>query len=136
MKLAKDSDPILEVQMAEHDEGDSKKTDRRQSRRSEDRRVHPRYDFFAQCELTDRSSETLYRGRVTQIAMGCCFVDLPVMLPQGTDVIVRIIKEGRTFEAEGRATYNYASIGIGVAFTSLSLENQQALEDWIKKVAG
>jgi hypothetical protein len=128
--------PNLEVLMADHDKCDSKKTDRRKSRRGEDRRVHPRYDFFARCELADKSSGTLYEGRVTQIATGCCFVDLPVVLPQGTDVVVRITKEGRAFEAEGRATYNYASMGIGIAFTSLSQENQQTLEDWIKRVAG
>jgi hypothetical protein len=118
-----------------HDKGDSKKADRRKSRRGEDRRVHPRYDFFAQCELTDKSSGTRYEARVTQIAMGCCFVDLPVVLPQGTDVNARIIKEGRTFEAEGRAMYSYPSMGNGIAFVSMTLENQQILEGWIKSLA-
>jgi hypothetical protein len=121
--------------MAEHDKSDSKKIDRRKSRRGEDRRVHPRYDFFAHCELTNKPSGTRYEGRVTQIAMGCCFVDLPVMLPQGTDVNVRIIKEGRTFEAEGRATYNYPSMGNGIAFVSMTLENQEVLEGWIESLA-
>jgi PilZ domain len=118
-----------------HDKGDSKKADRRKSRRGEDRRVHPRYDFFAQCELTDKTSGTHYDGRVTQIAIGCCFVDLPVVLPQGTDVNVRIIKEGLTFEAEGRATYSYPSMGNGIAFVSITLENQKTLERWIENVA-
>jgi PilZ domain len=118
-----------------HDQGDSKKTDRRKSRRGDDRRVHPRYDFFAQCELTDKSSGTRYEARVTQIAMGCCFVDLFVMLPQGTNVNVRIIKEGRTFEAEGRAIYSYASMGNGIAFVSMTLESQETLERWIENLA-
>src|ERR1700691_1384205 len=121
--------------MADHEKGDSMKTDRRKSRRGEDRRVHPRDDFFAQCELTDKSSGTRYDGRVTQIAMGCCFIDLPVMLPQGTDVNVRIIKEGRTFEAEGRTAYSYPSMGNGIAFVSMTLENQEILERWIENVA-
>jgi hypothetical protein len=121
--------------MAEHDKGDSKKTDRRKSRHGEDRRVHPRYDFFAQCELTDKSSGLHTEGRVTQIAMGCCFVDLPVLLPQGTEVNVRINKEGQSFEAEGRATYSYPSMGNGIAFVSMTLENQQILERWIENVA-
>jgi hypothetical protein len=70
------------------DQRDEKKTDGRKPRRGEDRRVYPRYVFLTQCELTDRSSGTLDKGRVTQIAMGCCFVDLPVVLAQGTDVNV------------------------------------------------
>jgi hypothetical protein len=121
--------------MVEHGKGDSKMADQRKSRRGEDRRVHPRYDFFAQCELTDKSSGTGYEARVTKIAMGCCFVDLPVVLPQGTDVNLRIIKEGRTFEAQGRATYSYPSMGNGIAFVSMTLENQEVLEGWIASVA-
>ncbi|MGA8233944.1 MAG: PilZ domain-containing protein [Candidatus Acidiferrales bacterium] len=118
-----------------HDKGNSKKADRRKSRRGEDRRVYPRYDFFAQCELTVKSSGARYEARVTQIAMGCCFVDLPVGLAQGTDVNLRITKEGRTFEAEGRATYSYPSMGNGIAFVSMTLENQQTLERWIESLA-
>jgi hypothetical protein len=118
------------------DAPDERDSNRRKSRRGEDRRVYPRYVFFAQRELTDRSSGTLYTGRVTQIAMGSCFVDLPVVLAQATDVNVRIFKEGRVFEAEGRATYNYPSMGIGIAFSRLSMETQQILEGWIKKLAG
>ena len=121
--------------MVEHGKGDSKMADQRKSRRGEDRRVHPRYDFFAQCELTVKSSEARYEARVTQIAIGCCFVDLPAILPQGTDVRVRINKEGRTFEAQGRATYSYPSMGNGIAFVSMTLENQQILEGWIKSLA-
>jgi hypothetical protein len=117
------------------DKGNSKMADRRKSRRGEDRRVHPRYDFFAQCELTVRSSGARYEARVTQIAMGCCFVDLSVVLPQGTDVNMRIIKEGRTFEGEGRATYSYPSMGNGIAFVSMTLENQQILKQWIESLA-
>ena len=122
--------------MVEGCKGDFKKPDRRNSSPAEDRRVHPRYIFFAHCELADRSSGTLCKGHVTQIAMGFCFVNLQVVLPQGTDIMVRIIKEGRTFEAEGHATYNYPSMGIGIAFTSLSVKSQQTLQDRIQKVAG
>jgi|ERR1700683_1620629 hypothetical protein len=121
--------------MAEHEKGDSKKADQRKSRGGEDRRVHPRYDFFAQCELTDKLAGTRYEVPVTQIARGCCFVDLPFAMPQGTAVHVRILKEGRTFEAEGRATYSYPSMGNGIAFVSMTLENQETLERWIENVA-
>jgi hypothetical protein len=117
-----------------HEKGDSKKADRRESRRGDDRRVHPRYDFFAQCELTNKSSGARYEARVTQIAMGCCFVDLPLVLPQGTEVHLRIIKEGRSFEAVGRATYSYPSMGNGIAFVSMTLEHQETLERWIESL--
>ena len=75
--------------------GDFQKLDRRKS----DRRVHPRYVFFAECDLTELSSGSRYEARVTEISLGGCFVDLLVPLLQGTDLRLRITKEDRTFEA-------------------------------------
>jgi hypothetical protein len=46
-----------QVQMVEvYRKGDFKKRDRSKVARPEGCRVHPRYIFFADCELTDRSS--------------------------------------------------------------------------------
>jgi hypothetical protein len=72
--------------------------------------------------------EGLSPFRVTEISMGGCFADLTVVIPHGTDVHLRVSKEDRTFEAEGRAVYIYPSMGIGVPFLSVSLENQEILD--------
>jgi hypothetical protein len=114
--------------------GDFKKPDRRKAARPEDRRVHPRYVFFADCELTDRSSGSHYETRVTEISLGGCFVDLVVPIVQGTDLHLRVTKEDRTFEAEARAVYTYPSMGNGIAFVSVSPENQRILEDWVQSL--
>src|ERR1700691_586426 len=91
-----------QVQMVEvYRKGDFKKSDRRKSARPEDRRVHPRFIFFADCELTDRSSGSHYETRVTEISAGGCFIDLTVAIEQESEVHVRIRKSERIFEAEG-----------------------------------
>jgi hypothetical protein len=92
--------------------GDFQKPDRRKANR--DRRVHPRYIFFADCELTDRSTGSHYETRVAEISMGGCFVDLTVAIPQETDVHLRVRKDDRIFETEGHAAYTYPSMGIGL----------------------
>jgi hypothetical protein len=115
--------------------GDFKKADRRKSARPEDRRVHPRYVFFADCELTDRSAGTHYETRVTELAMGGCFVDLQVAMAQGTDVHLRVKSQDQIFEADGRAVYNHTAMGNGIAFVSVSPESQKILESWIQKLA-
>jgi hypothetical protein len=115
--------------------GDFKKPDRRKAARPEDRRVHPRYIFFADCELTDLTAGTRYETRVTEIAMGGCFVDLTVALAHGTDVRIRVRKEDRIFEADGRAVYTHTTMGNGIAFVSVSPESQKVLEEWIQKLA-
>jgi hypothetical protein len=123
------------MQMVEaYRKGDFKKPDRRKSARPEDRRVHPRFIFFADCELTDCSNGSHYETRLTEISLGGCFVDLGVAIPQGTDVNVRVRKDDHIFETEGVAAYIYPSMGIGIAFVNVSLENQQVLDGWIQSL--
>jgi PilZ domain len=114
--------------------GDLKKADRRKSARPENRRVHPRFIFFADCELTDRSSASHYEIRVMEIAAGGCFVDLTVAIEQGTDAHIRIRKDDGIFEAEGRAAYINSSMGIGIAFISVSPERQLVLDGRIQRL--
>jgi hypothetical protein len=118
-----------------YQKGDFKKPDRRKATRPEDRRVHPRYIFFADCDLADRTAGTHYETRVTELAMGGCFVDLPVALAMGTDVHIRVRKEDQIFDADGRAVYNQNAMGNGIAFVSVSPESQKVLESWIQKLA-
>jgi len=115
--------------------GDFKKSDRRKAPRPEDRRVHPRFIFFADCELADDSNGSHYEACVTEISLGGCFVDLTVAIPQGTDVHIRVRKDDHIFDSEGMAAYIYPSMGIGIAFVSVSPESQQVLNGWIEGLA-
>jgi PilZ domain len=126
---------LFAYQMVEpYRKGDFKKPDRRRSARPEDRRVHPRFIFFADCELTDRSNGSHYEARVTEISLGGCFVDLIVPIPQGTDVDIRVRKDDQIFDTEGVATYIYPSMGIGIAFVNVSPASQQVLDSWIQSL--
>jgi hypothetical protein len=107
--------------------GDFRKRDRRKSARPRDRRLYPRFIFFADCELTDRSNGSHCETRVTDISRAGCFVDLSVMIPQGADVHIRVRKDDHIFETEGGAAYIYPSMGIGVAFVDVSPPSQQVL---------
>ena len=112
--------------------GDFQKPDRRKANR--DRRAHPRYIFFADCELTDHSTGSYYENRVTDISQGGCFVDLTVAIPQGTGVHIRARKDDQIFETECVAAYIYPSMGVGVAFVNVSPQNQQVLDRWIESL--
>jgi PilZ domain len=112
--------------------GDFKKPDRRQAARPQDRRVNPRFIFFADCELIDHSSGSHYETRVTDISCGGCFVDLSVAIAQGTDVHIRVRKDDHIFETEGVAAYIYPTMGIGIAFVDVSPQSQQVLDGWIQ----
>ncbi|MGA8233449.1 MAG: PilZ domain-containing protein [Candidatus Acidiferrales bacterium] len=112
--------------------GDFQKPDRRKPNR--DRRVHPRYIFFADCELTDRSTDSHYEVRVTEISAGGGFVDLIVAIPPETEVHLRVRSEDRIFQAEGRVAYHPPSMGHGITFVRSSPDSQQILDGWIQSL--
>ena len=113
--------------------GDYKKPDRRKETRPEDRRIHPRFVFFADCVLTDSSGS--HNTRVTEISIGGCFVEMAGPIARDTDVTISITKDERIFEASGRLLYAVASVGSGIVFVSVSPANSQILENWIKNLS-
>jgi hypothetical protein len=114
--------------------GDYKKPDRRKQARPEDRRVHPRFVFFADCVLIDSEGQR-YDTRVTEISMGGCYVDSRAAFPRNSNVEIRFTKDGLSFTAEGRVLYTVPSVGSGIVFVSMSPENRTLLERWIDNLA-
>jgi hypothetical protein len=98
-----------------------------------DRRVNPRFIFIADCLLAGTSGAR-YETRVTELSMGGCFVDLKEPLPVGAHVRVSITKDGRVFEAEGRAIYSLPPVGIGIVFVSVNSENQKIIQTWLRSL--
>ena len=113
--------------------GDYKKPDRRKEIRPEDRRIHPRFVFFADCELKDSSGS--YKTRVTEISKGGCFVEMAGPIVRDTDVSISITKDERIFEASGRLLYAVPSVGSGIVFVNVTPANSQILEDWISNLS-
>jgi PilZ domain-containing protein len=113
--------------------GDYKKPDRRKSLRPEDRRIHPRFVFFADCVLND-SSES-HKTRVTEISMGGCFVEMAGPIARNTHVTISITKDERIFETDGRLLYSVASVGSGIVFINMTPTNSQILEVWIRNLS-
>lgn len=114
--------------------GDYKNTDRRKETRPDERRVHPRFAFFADCMLIDSAGQH-YGTRVKEISMGGCFVDSTAAIARDSNVEIRFVKDGVTFKAEGRVLYTVPSVGSGIEFVSMSPENRELLEGWIKNLA-
>lgn len=98
-----------------------------------DRRLNPRSIFIAHCLLVGASGAR-HETRVTEISMGGCFVDLKDSLPVAMQLHVSITKDGRVFEAEGRAIYSLPPVGIGIVFVSMTPENQRIVQTWIRSL--
>jgi hypothetical protein len=92
-----------------------------------EQRRYPRItvSFFIDWGFT---AECGQQGRVTSISLGGCFVQTPIEpLQTGEHVFLRLcLPEERLLKSEVR--YHLESVGFGVMFYDLTIEDQLALE--------
>ena len=100
------------------------------------RRRLPRYSFVADAEVVEGLAKMRFTSRVSEIGGQGCYIDVLNPAPNNTPVTVRIFKDGKTFEAEGRVAYALNAMGMGILFTKVSPENQALLDEWIRDLAG
>jgi hypothetical protein len=101
-----------------------------------ERRSVPRFPFIADAEVMETTTETRFVVRVSEIGMKGCYIDILNPVPAGLTVRVKIFKDNQTFEAEGRVVYTHPTMGMGIIFTKITLEQQGILEGWIKQFGG
>lgn len=92
-----------------------------------EQRRYPRItvSFYIDWGLTAACGQ---QGRVTSISLGGCFVQTPIEpLQTGERAFLRLcLPEERLLQAEVR--YHLESVGFGVMFQDLTIEDQLALE--------
>jgi c-di-GMP-binding flagellar brake protein YcgR len=96
-----------------------------------DRRIHPRYEFFATAEVVPAESGARMETRVRDLSQQGCYVDTQDALPLGTITDVRITKGPQLFEARARVVYSRATKGMGLVFTAIEPERLRTLETWL-----
>jgi PilZ domain-containing protein len=101
-----------------------------------ERRAEIRFPFTAAAEVYEIRSKTRVTGRCSDLALGGCYVDTLSPLAMGSVVRVRIERDSREFEAAAIVTYAHASMGMGLAFTEIKLEQQNVLRSWIADLSG
>jgi PilZ domain len=95
------------------------------------KRAVRRCQLVASAEVTERDSQTKISARVSEIGLGGCYVDTLSPFPDGTLVHIGIIRDGGAFECEAKVVYVHESMGMGIAFTNIALDQRRLLENWI-----
>ena len=116
----------------------------RQAKKAEDsagvaakeRRRHPRYGISAMAETVDLQSDTRVSGRISDIGIGGCYVEVMSPFAVGAAVKVTITKDGKSFAAKGRVLYAAGGIGMGLIFTEIEASQQPVLDRWIAELSG
>jgi hypothetical protein len=98
------------------------------------RRSVRRCPFVASAEVIDLESETRLSARISELAVGGCYVDMLNPFPEGTLVTLRILKDEGVFETKAKVAYTHASGGMGLTFTETAPSQRSLLEDWLAAI--
>jgi len=113
---------------------DSPETSAKSSVSYENRRAVPRYTLIATVEIVDPSSGIRLSGRISEISLKGCYVDLLNTLPKGTAVQMRVSRDVGIFESPAKIAYAQDGMGIGLAFTDTPADQLKILENWVAEL--
>jgi hypothetical protein len=106
----------------------------RRSRQHATPRAVKRCPLVASAEVVDQGSDAKLSARTSEVGLGGCYVDAFNPFPEGTLVILRILRDQGVFEAKGKVVYCHPSSGMGVAFTEMAPAQRLLLEDWLAEI--
>jgi PilZ domain len=93
-----------------------------------------RCPFVASVEVTDVQSGAVLSARVSELAMGGCYVDALNPFPAGTLITLRILRDQGVFETKAKVVYCDPKFGMGVAFTEMAPGQRAILEGWLAEI--
>ena len=93
-----------------------------------------RCSLVASVEVVDLRSGTQLSARISELAMGGCYVDALNPFPEGTPVRVRIVRDEGVFESKAKVVYCHPASGMGLIFTQMAAAHRSILEDWLAAI--
>ena len=96
------------------------------------RRRYPRYS--TETDLTVYAGGKSLRARITQVSRGGCLIYPPLALEQGNDLRLSFqLSDGLSpINCKGEIVYNIQSLGTGIAFTEISIYNQDRITEFFR----
>jgi len=98
-----------------------------------DRRANPRYAFHATAEVASIDTGATSKARVRDLSQQGCYLDTDNPLALGTTARVRMTKDTKSLEVQGRVVYNQPGRGMGLMFTAVKPEHGGTLDAWINE---
>ena len=100
-----------------------------------ERREHPRRRCSLSVELHPASGENRAWGRVSDISLGGCFVEMPSPFKEGTQVRLALWIQERKIWALGKVAASRPGSGIGVQFLEMKDEDRTELQAFVNSLA-
>lgn len=96
-----------------------------------ERRGAPRIQMVLAADVVELPRGARLSARTADISRSGCYIDTLNPVPQGSKVRLRITHHEEVFEATGRVVYVSYGLGMGIAFESVTPEEQARLDRWI-----
>jgi hypothetical protein len=96
-----------------------------------EKRRTPRYPFVASAELIDIKSQSQLSTRVSDISLYGCYFDTISPFPEGTSILLKIVRVLVFFEAQARVVYSQPNLGMGAEFEEIHPYFLKVLQGWL-----
>jgi hypothetical protein len=101
-----------------------------------ERRRAPRNTLTAAAVVVEPKSGARLDAHTSDLSMDGCYVDMMNPFPAGTEMELRLTREGKSFNAKARVAYCQIGVGMGVLFTTAEPEELSTLEKWFAEFRG
>ena len=109
---------------------------RMSDRRQQERRRFPRHSCVETAEIHKANSAVQLWGKLTDISMGGCYIEMMSPFPAETEVSMMLKVGPFRFRAHGSVAVMHACMGMGIAFTEISPSDYALLQRAIGYLAG
>jgi hypothetical protein len=99
-----------------------------------ERRSSSRRPFTAGVSVVEPVSQTEIKAHTTDLSFGGCYIDTMNPLPAGTEMHLRLIKNGKSFHTKARVIHGQSGVGMGLLFTEIDGTQRPVLERWLSAV--
>ncbi len=103
---------------------------------SGERRSKPRSPFTAAATVVEPQSGARLNAHTTDLSLGGCYVDTMNPFPAGTEMQLRLTKDGKSFNAKAKVAYSQIGVGMGVLFATAEPEQLLTLDKWFAELRG
>jgi hypothetical protein len=100
-----------------------------------ERRQHPRRRCSLSVEIHPASQESRIWGRVSDISLGGCFVEMSSTLKEGTKVRLALWIQDKKVWAVGRVAAARPGSGVGIQFEEIKTDDREQLKRYLDTLA-
>jgi hypothetical protein len=95
------------------------------------RRSVPRFGLIAQTDVVEPVSGLRISGRISEVSLKVCYVDVLNTLPTQTEIEIQISRDQGTFTSPGKIIYTQEGMGMGVGFLNTPADQMKVLDSWL-----